>query len=66
VLLAVIFCVGSDPDSPTGWRMEYSENISAVFSRISAIFEGRKPSRRYVSDGAMVRAKGVISSVQKD
>jgi hypothetical protein len=57
VLLAVISCVDSAPDKPIGGRMEYSENISAVFSRISVVFHGWELCMIEVSDGESVWKK---------
>jgi hypothetical protein len=44
VLLAVIFRCENAPDSQTGFELGISQNISAVFSRISAILGVRNPS----------------------
>jgi hypothetical protein len=53
MLLAVIFCVGSGPDSPIGIRMKYSRNNSVAFSRISAIWGDGNCLVEEVSDGEM-------------
>jgi hypothetical protein len=37
--------------------MEHSENISAVFPRISAVFEGQGPCMTEVSDGEWMGKK---------
>jgi len=45
VLLAVIFRCENAPDSQTGFEPGISQNISAVFSRISAILGVGTPSQ---------------------
>jgi hypothetical protein len=63
VLLAVIFCVDSATDSRMGNRMEYSENNSVVFSRISAILGVGNTERRKVSDGEVGVQESMFSLV---
>jgi hypothetical protein len=46
VLLAVIFSSENAPDSQTGYEPGISQNISAGFSRMSAILGVGTPSRK--------------------
>jgi hypothetical protein len=63
MLLAVIFCVDSATYSRMGNRMEYSENNSVVFSRISAILSVGNKERRKVSDGEVCVQESMFSLV---
>jgi hypothetical protein len=51
MLLAVIFSLGSAPDSRLDRELKEFQNNSAVFSRISAIFGVGEPFCGIVSDG---------------
>jgi hypothetical protein len=57
VLLAVIFSSENAPDSQTGHGAGISQNISAVFSRISAILGVGTLQGEMVSDGDAVQVK---------
>ena len=57
MLLAVIFRCENAPDSQTGFEQGISQNNSAVFSRISAIFGVGTLHGKIVSDGEVVQSK---------
>jgi len=57
VLLAVIFSSENSPDSQTGYGAGISQNISAVFSQISAIFGLGHLHGKIVSDGEAVQVQ---------
>jgi hypothetical protein len=57
VLLAVISSSENAPDSQTGHEAGISQNISAVFSRISDILGSGTLPGKIVSDGEVVRVK---------
>ena len=56
-LLAVIFRCNITPDSKTGFEPGISQNISAVFSRISAILGSGTLPGKMVSDGEVVQVQ---------
>ena len=56
-LLAVIFRCENAPDSQTGIESGISQNISAVFSRICAIWGSGPLHGKIVSDGDAVQVK---------
>ena len=53
----MIFSAENAPDSQTGFQPGISQNISAVFSRISAILGVGNIHRKIVSDGDTVQVK---------
>jgi len=57
VLLAVIFRCENAPDSQIGFEPGISQNISAVFSRIRAIWGSGTLQGKIVSDGEVVQVK---------
>jgi len=62
VLLAVIFSSENASDSQTGHEAGISQNISAVFSRISDILGSGTLQGKMVSDGEAVQVKDQVFS----
>ena len=65
MLLAVIFSFDSAPDSRMDKESLESQNNSAVFSRISAIFGAGDPPCGIVSDGETGREKCMFRIVDR-